>query len=420
VANRKVLILYQYDHRSQGLDEEKFVLKTENLLNGAKVQTIDIAAERLSKAGDPSASATIYSEFVNAVRKYDYAVALFTVDERPASTAGNLWFEVGYWYAARGGHTLLIIEHVMPGSEDKLRIPSNLQGVVYRRGGSAEEVKAHFSDFLENAEAYSRRRAIEDFAQGMIDTTWIRSDKEDMEIAELAERPKSLAKLDHLKVFSMVSTVTRIVNEQPSELIFHLLVAPFQQSELPFTYRQILGLGRLRAEDQSAIHQLVLDAQETDNGITDFFEISKFRISAPDQEGRDQEGRDQEGRDQEGRVVMPPTHYRPGESRRLVYRCEWERSVGPYKIEFEVKSIVFEQHAWHTYRTHWCISDQLSVSLKAPNKLDCFCDVWPIKQATKKEGRIGRKYISAVDLKGPIFAGSEVRWLFHASKRRGQ
>jgi TIR domain len=247
-------------------------------------------------------------------------------------------------------------------------------------------------------------RTIEDFMQKMIHTTWIKSDKEHIEIADLTEKPKALAKLDHLTAFSMVSTVTRIVNEQPLELIFHLLIAPFQQSELPFTYRQILGLGRLSAEDQSAIHQLVLDAQETDNGITDFFEISKLRISAPDQEGRNQVGR-----------VMPPTHYRLDESRRLVYKCYWERSPGPYKIEFEVKSIVFEQHAWYTYRTLWCISDQLSVSLKSPNKLDCFCNVWPIKEARPTQGQIGRKYVCAVDLQGPIFAGSEVRWIFHAS-----
>jgi hypothetical protein len=401
MAKKKVLILYQYDHVKPASDEQNFVRDTENLLNGARLQTIDIVAERLSKVGDPSAIATIYSEFIGAVDKYDYAVALFTVDERPASTAGNLWFEVGYWYAKRGGQTLLIIEHA-PQAKDNLRIPSNLQGVAYRRGKSAEEVKTHFSDFLLNAEAYSRRRAIEDFGQEILARTWIKSEKEDTEIAELTDRPRSLAALDHLKIFSMVSTVKRVVYEQPSELTFCLSVAPFDQSESMFTYRQVLGRGRLGQNDQSDIHQIVLDARATDAGISDFFEVSKLRVSASGQEG----------------LVMSPAHSSPDDTRCLVYHCQWQgHTDGPYTIEFEVKSIVLEQHAWHTYRTHWCISDRLSVSLKAPNKLDCFCEVWPIKQEAKPTtSQIGRKkYKSAIDLKGPIFAGSAVRWMFNAS-----
>jgi hypothetical protein len=96
MAKKKVLILYQYDHVRPGSEEETFVRESENILTDSRLQAIDITAERLSKAGDSSANSTIYSEFERAVDKYDYALALFTVDERPASTAGNLWFEVGY------------------------------------------------------------------------------------------------------------------------------------------------------------------------------------------------------------------------------------------------------------------------------------------------------------------------------------
>ena len=100
---KQVLILYQYSHDRRSSRQEKFVRETENILNGATVQGLDIEAARLSRSGNPAADRTVYSEYVRAVNKYDFAIALFTVDQRPASTAGNLWFEVGYWYAMRGG-----------------------------------------------------------------------------------------------------------------------------------------------------------------------------------------------------------------------------------------------------------------------------------------------------------------------------
>jgi hypothetical protein len=276
-----------------------------------------------------------------------------------------------------------------------------LQGVVYKVGKSAGEVKNHFSDFLLTAEVHSGRRAIEDFGQEMLARTWIKSEKEDAAIAELTAKPAPLAGLGHLKVFSMVSTVKRVMYEQPSNLTFCLLVAPLsalQQSEATFTYRQILGSGRLDEKDLNALRDIVLDAEATEKGIADFFEISKVRVSTSHQKGE----------------VLPPIHSCPDDSRLLTYECQWEGHIdGPFTIEFEVKSIVLDQHAWHTYKTHWCIHDRLSVSLQSPSKLDCFCEVWPIKQEPPTKRVIKGGYKSVIDLKGPIFAGSAVRWVFH-------
>ena len=76
--------------------------------------------------------------------------------------------------------------------------------------------------------------------------------------------------------------------------------------------------------------------------------------------------------------------------------------------------MILEQHFWHTYRTHWCITDSLSVSLEAPKTLDCFCDVFPHRDARIEGARIDdNRYRSQVTLQGLVFADSTIRWIFH-------
>jgi hypothetical protein len=319
MPQRKVLILYQYEHGRTNSLQQRFVTETENGLNGATVQNIEIVAERLSKSGGASASATIYSEFVKAVNKYDYAIALFTVDRRPASEAGNLWFEVGYWYATRGGDSLLIVKHLVhQTNKPRLVIPSNLQGVVYREARTAVEVKSRFSDFLRDAEAHSRRRLIDGFGKKMLDSAWIISEKEDMRITEMPKPPQLLTPLTYLNLFSLISKVERTTYDRPEELSFYLLIAPFERSPRGFTYRQIFGAGRLKEKELEKLRQIVLDAPTDENGIPDLFEIGNLNVRTKRHKAK----------------VRLAEVTAPDSSRRLVYRCEWDEMVeGPYTIE---------------------------------------------------------------------------------------
>ena len=276
--------------------------------------------------------------------------------------------------------------------------------MVWKPAKSASEVKEAFSDFLLNAEAEpSRRRAIEDFGQAMLTSNWIESESEDTTITEFTAPLQCLMTFDKHTIYSMVTKVKRTVYEQPFELGFYLALPPIEQVAKTITYRHVLGSGRLSEDDLGEIRQIVSSAPIAEVGIPELFEISNLHVRAGKMEARTNQT-------QEDRVG----HYRG-----LTYECHWDKAVdGPYTIEFEVKSICFEQHGWHTYRTHHGISKKLWLSLDSPKKLDCFCDVWPRRDLDTRPVPIGKRYRSVLSLDGPVFAGSTVRWVWHEQKGR--
>lgn len=76
---------------------------------------------RLVKEAKRSSGGTVFSRLAQLVQAADIAIAVLTQDVRPASSAGNLWHEIGLWTALKTyadgepGRSLLILKHHDPG-----------------------------------------------------------------------------------------------------------------------------------------------------------------------------------------------------------------------------------------------------------------------------------------------------------------
>ena len=235
----------------------------------------------------------------------------------------------------------------------------------------------------------------------MLNCGWIDLEKEDIKITEMMTKPHLLAKFSDEKVLSVETNIKRVIDgEQPLGLTFCFSVAGFEHDDKSFTYRHILGAGRLRQKQLSELRRIISEATPDKDGIPGLFEISDLRVHADKQVAK---------------IDLKSTDSSDN-SWRFSYECFWANAVpGPYTIEFKIKSVFFERHAWYTYKAPWCISKRFSVSLEAHKQHDCFCEVWPSqdgKTATRPV-QVGNRYKSQVSLEGPVFAGSVVRWVFH-------
>lgn len=400
VKTIKVLLMYQYGEGVDDSPQQRFITETEKRLNGAKVQNFNIVADRLWDASSVRASTTVLTMFVSAVENYDYAIALFTLDERKASEAGNLWFEVGYWYARRGGNNLLIIKYLTGDDkfDNQVRIPSDLGGVVSRDVKSAAEAFSEFNKLLgEVRDPSSPRRVLENFMDKINRGTWIEQEREEIEIVRDENLDQKHEALKGFEIYRCINKVTRIIDESPSELIFLAQIGRHGTSD--FTYRVCYGTGLLNAEEQARLNDYILNKiTGTSAGLQDIFEISDLKLLSRDGKAAHVKYKHELGRHLNGR--------------RFVYTAEWDTPVsGPTTVSFTIKSVFLGKHRWHQYLTHLSIKRELIVSMEAPYRLIAFPNVWPLQEIKPVEYPLGDRYCSQISIEGPVFAGSEIRWI---------
>ncbi len=60
-------------------------------------------------AAEQETSGCLLEHVETAINDADAAIALIAPDTRPASSAGNLWLEVGYWIASKPRDALMLV-----------------------------------------------------------------------------------------------------------------------------------------------------------------------------------------------------------------------------------------------------------------------------------------------------------------------
>lgn len=86
--------------------------------------TYNINPFRLSD-GENSAD-IVHEKLIKTIKIYDNAIAIISFDPRPASSAGNIWMEIGLWCGVKSRSNLLICmqEHT------DVKMISNMEGIV--------------------------------------------------------------------------------------------------------------------------------------------------------------------------------------------------------------------------------------------------------------------------------------------------
>jgi hypothetical protein len=404
----KVLLLYQFDHSIEDSPASRFVSDTQNDLNGMHFEGFEVHVVRLSSHANPDAGNTILMNLATAVGDCDYAIALLTFDSRPASVAGNLWYEVGYWLARREGQ-LLMIKHNSDDSSinSSVEIPTNLSGLVYKDAKTSLEAKAHFTDFLGHAARYpSHRRIVERFRETLATGEWIISEKEHARLSPLmADSPVRRA-LPRIEAYSCHVHLNRIVKQRPGRLHFRLGVEPFQRSEETPTYRWTFGSGLLTDEEQATLTQLVGETRGGEKGIPEFFSLRK--------------GPSVKSGQRSVNVRFAEAIY-SNLSHDIYFDCDWaDECSDPFEINVEFDVLLLDKQGWLMYRAPFCTFDHLFVSLEAPFEILGFPSIWPRDSRPQMTERwIGKQvYRSELQVSTTVFAGSTHLWLFDPERHR--
>lgn len=123
----KVLLLYQGDAASEPRDMIREHLSTRKDFEPALVRD-----------GSGSIDNTAFMEMKRLVKECHAAIALLTPDKRPASAAGNMWFEIGYWLATKPEDSLVVLKllekkegHEQEPPDAEPMLISNLMGRNY-------------------------------------------------------------------------------------------------------------------------------------------------------------------------------------------------------------------------------------------------------------------------------------------------
>ena len=139
----RVLIFYQYPREGPGSTNRPDIVKNFHTLLGEK--TIDgrsIDRRYLKDAPRSQSGPSIFASFEGACDYFDYVVAIVTHDARPASLAGNLWFETGFWIARHGGDRLLLVRHVTGNDETdaEVALPSSITNFPFEEAREPEKI----------------------------------------------------------------------------------------------------------------------------------------------------------------------------------------------------------------------------------------------------------------------------------------
>jgi hypothetical protein len=140
----------------QGLRANRYVKHVRDLLSQREycvLQTWDKS---------PNLQDDILSRFRTDVDRSDAAICIVTPDLRAASTAGNLWLEIGLWCGLKSEHTLLVCAQDSP----KVDLPSDIRGRVARRFKTETEldddVLRHIGDVYDGLSQVKDTPSIDD------------------------------------------------------------------------------------------------------------------------------------------------------------------------------------------------------------------------------------------------------------------
>lgn len=111
----------------------------------------------LVSEGAAHGASPIHQRVRQQLAQADAAVAILSKDERPASTAGNLWYEIGLWYGLKeraqdpaGASILLLIDTDDEREKDPawpVDPPTDLHGLVWKRVSSPDDAVVAVQDF---------------------------------------------------------------------------------------------------------------------------------------------------------------------------------------------------------------------------------------------------------------------------------
>jgi len=137
----KVWVIYQGENREPSLTwvKEVFTELTQN----------NTAQGQYTTYNEPTFEGTILDAVYKDIVACDIAIALVTKDERWASEAGNLWFEIGLWLGRKGGSSIRVFVHNDAESEESQKIISDIGGYPYERYSDESELREKIKDFIQ-------------------------------------------------------------------------------------------------------------------------------------------------------------------------------------------------------------------------------------------------------------------------------
>lgn len=143
-----VLLIYQGEAAANARDFIVHFLKDVLSPGDVRVRCVSDGAADLSE--------TPLSNLKRLVESCDAAIAILADDLRPASTAGNLWFEVGLWLGLKSPDTIMLLDYSprCNGGEE-IRALSALQGSVIPIYELSSELTTHLYRFTVKLQAAS-------------------------------------------------------------------------------------------------------------------------------------------------------------------------------------------------------------------------------------------------------------------------
>ncbi|MFC1763617.1 hypothetical protein ACFL6U_16255 [Planctomycetota bacterium] len=116
---------------------------------------------------DHNDGVALYERLEEAVEKCDAAVALVTLDEREASSCGNLWMEIGYWLGRKHRKTIKIMLQSQPSDWAKdikwpVEPPSNIVGQHCPRFSDDKDLSTLITEYSNEVKDMLRKPQIGD------------------------------------------------------------------------------------------------------------------------------------------------------------------------------------------------------------------------------------------------------------------
>ena len=114
-----LLILYQ-GTTSEGLADQLIKPMKEDWGGDIKCEPRQVGF------GENVSDETVQNRFMQELAWANVAVAILAIDERPASTTGSIWLEIGWWFAKKPRGTILLCCQ----KHNQVQVPSNILGNV--------------------------------------------------------------------------------------------------------------------------------------------------------------------------------------------------------------------------------------------------------------------------------------------------
>lgn len=131
---------------------------------------------RLTRNHEPGLLWSVLDRVRQDCDECDAAIALITPDNRPASEAGNTWFEIGLWLGSRDPSLLKVLQHASTNRA------SDVQSAIVRKFSGDQELQTAFADEINfllkrlfpNSERPQRKRKVQAVFGGKDKNCWLR------------------------------------------------------------------------------------------------------------------------------------------------------------------------------------------------------------------------------------------------------